>query len=253
MTTAERAIATTLTPPRDDPSLRREYSVDLRLLGLSQQTTDARLLDLGAGAGRHELAAVKLPLRTVTCDLSLCALREGRFFVGEEQGRLSTPEWAAGSGPLLPFRDATFDAAICSETLEHVAEDTAVLAELRRVTRAGGRLAVSVPAYWPEFVLWQLSWAVTHIPGGHGRIYQQGQLLARLRATGWQPYAVRRRHAFETVYWLLGALGGGGNPPCRLAQEWRKATIQGSVPVDRVERMLAPLLAKSIVVYARAV
>jgi SAM-dependent methyltransferase len=45
----------------------------------------------------------------------------------------------------LPFRDRTFDAAICSEVLEHVPDDVAVLREVARVMKPGGRLIVSVP------------------------------------------------------------------------------------------------------------
>ena len=46
-----------------------------------------------------------------------------------------------GSG--LPFTDGAFDAALCIEVLEHIAEPRAFLAELRRV--APGKLIVSVP------------------------------------------------------------------------------------------------------------
>ncbi len=46
-----------------------------------------------------------------------------------------------GSG--LPFTDGAFDAALCIEVLEHIAEPRAFLAEIRRV--APGRLIVSVP------------------------------------------------------------------------------------------------------------
>jgi SAM-dependent methyltransferase len=45
----------------------------------------------------------------------------------------------------LPFRDRTFDAAICSEVLEHVADDGHVIREIARVLKPGGRLIVSVP------------------------------------------------------------------------------------------------------------
>ena len=49
----------------------------------------------------------------------------------------------AADDPRLPFGDATFDAAIAIEVLEHVAEIEALVAELARVTRT--RLLVSVP------------------------------------------------------------------------------------------------------------
>lgn len=45
----------------------------------------------------------------------------------------------------LPVADGTFDAVICTEVLEHVAEPHRVVAELHRILRPGGHLLVTVP------------------------------------------------------------------------------------------------------------
>jgi SAM-dependent methyltransferase len=45
----------------------------------------------------------------------------------------------------LPFKDAVFDGAICTEVLEHVPDDTVVIREIARVLKPGARLIVSVP------------------------------------------------------------------------------------------------------------
>lgn len=45
----------------------------------------------------------------------------------------------------LPFGDRTFDAAICSEVLEHVPDDRRVIREMARVLKPGGRAVVTVP------------------------------------------------------------------------------------------------------------
>lgn len=45
----------------------------------------------------------------------------------------------------LPFADGSFDLVVCSHVLEHVGDETAALAELRRVVRAGGEAIVMVP------------------------------------------------------------------------------------------------------------
>jgi SAM-dependent methyltransferase len=243
-----------LARPKDDPALSRVHSIDLRLLGLTRKSTGARLLDVGCGAGRHELAARELPVTVAACDLDTGALNDGRFFMQEAEGE---PEgqahWLKASGLRLPFEDDSFDAAICSETLEHIPEDMDVLRELHRTAKSGGRLAISIPAFWPELALWAISWTITHTPGGHVRIYERDQLLEKLRMSGWRPYAVRYRHAFESVYWLLGALLGGGKPPAAPARAWRRL-INGDPQklIDRLERSVARGLAKSIVVYATA-
>jgi len=45
----------------------------------------------------------------------------------------------------LPVPDASFDVVVCTQVLEHVPEPERVLAELRRVTRDGGQLWITVP------------------------------------------------------------------------------------------------------------
>jgi len=249
-----------LVRPRDSGRLDRVYTIDIGLLGLSGETPGARLLDLGCGAGRHELATASLPLTSVACDQSRNNLADGRFFVdedarsGEHRGRTT---WVQATGYGLPFRDRAFDAAICSEMLEHVEDDLSVLRELHRVVKPGGTLGVSVPAHLVERMLWQLSWEVSHTPGGHIRIYRKAELLERLRQTGWLPYAVRYRHAFDSIYWLLGAAGGGRTPPWRPARMWRSFTnspkVRTSRRWDAVERRLSRRFGKSLAIYARSV
>jgi ubiquinone/menaquinone biosynthesis C-methylase UbiE len=43
----------------------------------------------------------------------------------------------------LPFPDGDFDTCLCTEGVEHVIDSAALIQELCRVTRCGGRLIVS--------------------------------------------------------------------------------------------------------------
>lgn len=52
---------------------------------------------------------------------------------------------AQASVTALPFADATFDSALCSEVLEHIRDDATAVAELTRVLKPGGLLLISVP------------------------------------------------------------------------------------------------------------
>jgi ubiquinone/menaquinone biosynthesis C-methylase UbiE len=45
----------------------------------------------------------------------------------------------------LPFPDAAFDGVVLKDLLEHVADPVAVVAEVRRVLRPGGRVFASSP------------------------------------------------------------------------------------------------------------
>jgi SAM-dependent methyltransferase len=82
----------------------------------------------------------------------------------------------------LPFTDESFDAVVLGEVLEHVEDDRGALAEVARVLRREGALALSVPAnpklYGPSDV-----WA------GHVRRYTRPELLDACTAAG---FTVRR-------------------------------------------------------------
>jgi SAM-dependent methyltransferase len=62
----------------------------------------------------------------------------------------------------LPFASESFDAVLCFETVEHVAEPERLVAELGRVTRRGGSLILTTPN-----VLWEPVHALAAITGLH--------------------------------------------------------------------------------------
>ena len=106
-----------------------------------------RVLDLAAGTGTSSLSFTATGADCVACDFSLGMLRVGRSRPGnglvsgppEDRGRLG---YVAGDALRLPFRDSSFDAVTISFGLRNVASPSAALAEMRRVTRPGGRLVV---------------------------------------------------------------------------------------------------------------
>jgi demethylmenaquinone methyltransferase/2-methoxy-6-polyprenyl-1,4-benzoquinol methylase len=99
-----------------------------------------RVLDLAAGTGTSSLTFTATGADCVACDFSLGMLRAGRPRLGDSgPGRLG---FVAGDALRLPFRDGAFDAVTISFGLRNVADTVAALAEMRRVTRPGGRLVV---------------------------------------------------------------------------------------------------------------
>jgi demethylmenaquinone methyltransferase/2-methoxy-6-polyprenyl-1,4-benzoquinol methylase len=92
-----------------------------------------RVLDLAAGTATSTVALARTGATVIGCDFSLGMLRQGR-------GR-GVP-LVAGDALRLPFADASFDAVTISFGLRNVHDTAAALAELRRVTRPGGRLVV---------------------------------------------------------------------------------------------------------------
>ena len=53
-------------------------------------------------------------------------------------------------GESIPFEDGEFDAALCTEVLEHAVHPDRLVGEIQRVLRSGGRLLVTVPFIWGE-------------------------------------------------------------------------------------------------------
>jgi len=204
------------------------------------------LLDLGCGTGRHTREAVRRGARAVALDLRADDLQTAR------DGALAVQ----GDALALPFPGATFDRVIASEVLEHIPEDGAAIAELRRVLKPGGRLAVTVPRWFPERVCWALSDEYHSNPGGHVRIYRASELRAQLEAHGLQVLGGHHAHALHAPYWWLKCACGVRNESAFLPRQYHRMLVWDIVrpnPVlRRLERGLNPLLGKSLVAYVAA-
>jgi SAM-dependent methyltransferase len=222
-----------------------------------------RVLDLGCGGGRHAFEAWRRGAAVVALDRSEAELKEVRAVVG---GMLAAEELPAGApggvvngnALALPVRDASFDAVIASEVLEHVWDDRGALAELVRVLRPGGRLAVTVPTRWPERVCWALDHRYHDTPGGHVRIYRQADLEAKVEAAGCWLRGSHHAHALHSPYWWLKCVTGVDRvTPPPVVQGYHRLLvrqIEGRAPrLAALERALNPVLGKSLVVYAQRV
>jgi SAM-dependent methyltransferase len=221
-----------------------------------------RLLDLGCGFGRHAFAAARRGATVVALDYAESELKEVRntFAAMAEAGEVAPSSLGGtvqGDATGLPFIDGSFDRVIASEVLEHIDDDEAALRELVRVLRPGGTMAVTVPAWLPERVCWALSdeYHAPFVEGGHVRIYREAELRGKLREAGLRPGFAHRAHALHSPYWWLRCAVGPTNDTNPLVQRYRKVLewdIVSAPPATRVaDRVLNPLLGKSLVVYSR--
>ncbi|MFF7984564.1 class I SAM-dependent methyltransferase [Streptomyces sp. NPDC007901] len=92
------------------------------------------LLDVGTGTGTAALAALARGARVTAVDADA-----GMVAAARERG----VDARIAVLPELPFPAGTFDAVVGNFVLNHVGRPRAALAELRRVLRPGGRLAVT--------------------------------------------------------------------------------------------------------------
>lgn len=216
----------------------------------------ALVLDLGCGLGRHTYEAVSRGARVVALDLDPDGLRVVHDMLGGLNGETPSGAWGGtvtGDALRLPFPDAAFDHVVASEILEHIPEDTSAMADLVRVTRPGGTIAVTVPRFWPEIVCWLLSDEYHRTPGGHVRIYRLTQLLERLRGVGLEPLGVHHAHALHAPYWWLRCAVGPDNENALPVKAYRRFLewdiVSRPRPVRLLEGALNPTFGKSLALY----
>jgi SAM-dependent methyltransferase len=154
----------------------------------------------------------------------------------------------------IPFDDGHFDRVIASEVLEHIPHDRAAIEEIARVLRPGGTAAVSVPRRWPERVCWALSTPYHDVAGGHVRIYRGSELRAELAAAGLQFLGQHHRHALHSPYWWLKCATGIDRDTV-LTRGYHRMLVWDMMrhpwPTRTAERLLDPVLGKSLVLYLR--
>ena len=222
-----------------------------------------RVLDLGCGGGRHSYEAMRRGATVVALDADAGIVHEVWQFVQSmvEAGDLagSPPGGAINADALaLPFPDQSFDRVIASEVLEHIWADERAMAELNRILRPGGKLAVTVPTRFPERVCWALDHEYYGAPGGHIRIYRQRDLEAKLERSGLSVRGSHHAHALHSPYWWLrcavGVNGADDAWPVRKYHDFLAWQIMSQPRwVESVDRALNPVLGKSLVVYTEKV
>ena len=233
-------------------------TVDFGRLGLRP---GERVLDLGCGAGRHAAEARRLGAHVVAFDLSEVDAKDAAgaldaVTVDWDAAREVSGAAAVGDAAALPFPEGAFDRVIAAEVFEHLPEDRSAIGECFRVLRPGGVLAVTVPRWFPELICWALSDDLPNFDGGHQRIYRRSVLSARLAQAGFAVQGHHHAHALHSPYWWLRCAARPDGEHCdgrvvrRYGDLLERHEMERPVISTAAERVLNPLLGKSLVLYA---
>ena len=208
------------------------------------------LLDVGCGPATitADLADRVTPGRVVGLDAASVALEAARATLAERD-LPARVELTDGDVMSLPFDDGTFDVAHAHQVLQHLSDPVGALAEMRRVTRPGGIVAVrdavySAMAWYPEpegMKLWRSVYMATARANG-GEPDAGGRLLAWAHRAGFTEvtasastwcYATAADRAWQSETWAQRCLTSFGPQAVELglarkddletmAQAWRQ-------------------------------
>lgn len=140
-----------MTSPASDPAMFANADAYQRFMGrysdkLSHEFARAagvapgqKVLDVGCGSG-----ALTVVLAEIVGAENVAGIDPSEPFVAEARARVPGADVRVGPAESLPFEDATFDAALSQLVFHFVQDPAKSVAEMRRVTRPGGRLAVCV-------------------------------------------------------------------------------------------------------------
>lgn len=238
----------TVTPALGKPAAYGDFVLErrLRLIDAMGGLQGRRLLDVGSGNGAQTVRILDRFQEVVALDVVAAHLSELEAHL---------PPGAACrtvlyDGDRMPFEDASFDAVLSIETLEHVRDERRTLDEMHRVLEPGGTLVLSVPNKWWLFethgadlplLRWNRVPFFSWLPGplhrrwARARIYTRAGIESRIRDAGFEVLSTRYLTAPMDVV----------RPPA-LARLLRRTVFSGSsTPI--------PMLSTSIFVRARRV
>jgi 2-polyprenyl-3-methyl-5-hydroxy-6-metoxy-1,4-benzoquinol methylase len=217
-----------------------------------------KMIDVGAGAGRHSFEAYRRGADITAFDMSetdmadVATMFEAMAAEGEAPAD-ARAQAVVGDALALPYADGTFDVVIASEILEHVPADDGAIAELVRVLKPGGTLAVSVPRWLPEQICWLLSDEYHANEGGHIRIYKANELRNKIRARGMKLTHTHHAHALHSPFWWLKCAVGVERTEHPAVSAYHKLLVWDMMSAPRLTRtaeaMMDPLIGKSVALY----
>ncbi|HEX3985145.1 MAG TPA: methyltransferase domain-containing protein [Acidobacteriaceae bacterium] len=122
------------------PAARNEDIVE-RILRLAQLSPADTALDVASGPGVLACALARHVHHATGIDLTPAMLDQAR--TTQTDTGLTNLQWDLGDVTAMPYAAGSFSVVTCRFAFHHFPEPLPVLREMRRVTRAGGRIVVA--------------------------------------------------------------------------------------------------------------
>ena len=228
-------------------------TIDLKKMQLKP---NSKFLDLGCGEGRHCFGAyMSEEIDVFGFDMSLSDVGKAKenFDQFNENTSSKSCNFGVADAKKLPFKDNTFDFIICSEVLEHIIDYQSALSEINRILKPEGKLAVSVPKFFPEWICWKLSIDYQNTPGGHVRIFKFKELKKDIADYGLHFSQRHWAHALHSPYWWLQCLFWNSKENSKIINLYHEFLVWDMMKkpflTKCLEYIFQPLIGKSVVLY----
>ena len=228
-------------------------TIDLKKMQLKP---NSKFLDLGCGEGRHCFGAyMSEEIDVFGFDMRLSDVGKAKenFDQFNENTSTKSCNFGVADAKKLPFKDNTFDFIICSEVLEHIIDYQSALSEINRILKPEGKLAVSVPKFFPEWICWKLSIDYQNTPGGHVRIFKFKELKKDIADYGLNFSQRHWAHALHSPYWWLQCLFWNSKENSKIINLYHEFLVWDMMKkpflTKCLEYIFQPLIGKSVVLY----
>lgn len=228
-------------------------TIDLKKMQLKP---NSKFLDLGCGEGRHCFGAyMSEEIDVFGFDMSLSDVGKAKenFDQFNENTSTKSCNFGVADAKKLPFKNNTFDFIICSEVLEHIIDYQSALSEINRILKPEGKLAVSVPKFFPEWICWKLSIDYQNTPGGHVRIFKFKELKKDIADYGLNFSQRHWAHALHSPYWWLQCLFWNSKENSKIINLYHEFLVWDMMKkpflTKCLEYIFQPLIGKSVVLY----
>ena len=150
-----------------------------------QKSSGGRILDVGCGNGNlfEMLPGGKYEMFGVDFSSNMIAEAKGKG--------ISNASFLVADAEMLPFGDDEFDIVVCNASFHHYVHPDAVLGEMHRVLKEGGRLIIADP-YVPGFARPFVNVLVRFSDKGDYHFYGLDEMKEMFEKNGFTPISSKR-------------------------------------------------------------